>query len=398
MVRHRGSGPWSAGASPPTSAGCARPSVTAPTGSGPGCWFRPEDPTALAAALRAWLGDAGLRATVAPGRPRAARVALRVVDDRVDLSDVLAAVATMNAERARVSRGWLALREPADAAARAPRPRRAPRATQAGSRPLGDPRPRLRYRRDGPLARAPAAGAAALGHARLRRGPARGCRGRTIPAAPPTAPRSPSSRGAPTSPGLLPGDLAGATLITASALLDMLTEDELAAADDAVRRRRVSGAADAVRRRARRADPRGSPGPARWPLPSMTISGVRRSGADCSARTPSASPSRGSAQLGAEVLVRASPWRLGALRGRPGGGVVHRLGGCCLRAADGSRRRDRRLCAPTSGAGDSRAAARSPSTTPTYWLFQCSAPRETEFKQRQRELGADRCVGQSSRH
>ena len=49
----------------------------------PGLLVAPDDPAALGAALRAWLGDAELRAPVAPGRPRAARVAPRLVDDRV---------------------------------------------------------------------------------------------------------------------------------------------------------------------------------------------------------------------------------------------------------------------------------------------------------------------------
>ena len=44
----------------------------------------------------------------------------------------------------------------------------------------------------------------------------------------------------------------------------------------------------------------------------MPTNAARRSGAACSARMPSRSPSRSSAGLGAEVLVRPSPWRLGA--------------------------------------------------------------------------------------
>ena len=61
---------------------------------------------------------------------------------------------------------------------------------------------------------------------------------------------------------------------------------------------------------------------------------------------------------GAEVLVRPSPWRLGAARGRPGGGVAERLA---------RRRRSSRtpswpptpsLCTQTAGAGASRTARR----------------------------------------
>ena len=112
---------------------------------------------------------------------------------------------------------------------------------------------------------------------------------------------------------LHPGDLADATLITASALLDLLTEDELAGlvavcvgagcpalltlsvvgrvnlspADPLDRR--VAAAFDAHQRRTTK-------------------------GAACSARTPSRWPSSEFGRLGAEVLVRPSPWRLGALQ------------------------------------------------------------------------------------
>ena len=48
---------------------------------------------------------------------------------------------------------------------------------------------------------------------------------------------------------LRPGDLAGATLITASALLDLLTADELARLVDACAGAGLPGAADPVRRR-----------------------------------------------------------------------------------------------------------------------------------------------------
>ena len=92
---------------------------------------------------------------------------------------------------------------------------------------------------------------------------------------------------------LLPGDLVGATLITASALLDVLTEDELAGlmtlcADvecPVLLTLSVVGRVELTP-----ADP--------WtfalaPL-SMTINGVRRSGGACSAPTRSASSSTGS--------------------------------------------------------------------------------------------------------
>lgn len=110
---------------------------------------------------------------------------------------------------------------------------------------------------------------------------------------------------------LNPGDLAGATLITASALLDMLTEDELAGivaacgaagcptllAMSVVGRVELSPAepldrrvAEAFNAHQRRATDRG-----------------RLLGPDAAARAVDAFE-----RLGAEVLVRPSPWRLGA--------------------------------------------------------------------------------------
>ena len=97
----------------------------------PGLLVPPEDPAALGAALRAWLGDAELQSAVAPGRPRAARVAPRVVDHRVRRSPVSWPGRRDDRRGHPGQREWLALREPADAAARAPRPRRAPRATRS---------------------------------------------------------------------------------------------------------------------------------------------------------------------------------------------------------------------------------------------------------------------------
>ncbi|MGZ4195010.1 MAG: SAM-dependent methyltransferase [Solirubrobacteraceae bacterium] len=110
---------------------------------------------------------------------------------------------------------------------------------------------------------------------------------------------------------LNPGDLAGATLITASALLDMLTEDELAGivaacaaagcptllAMSVVGRVELRpadpldlGVAEAFNAHQRRATGRG-----------------RLLGPDAAARAVDQFE-----RLGAEVLVRPSPWRLGA--------------------------------------------------------------------------------------
>ena len=63
-------------------------------------------------------------------------------------------------------------------------------------------------------------------------------------------------------------------------------------------RRRVSDAADAVRRRSRRADPGGSAGPPRGRRIRRPPAPHDASGAACSARTPSRSPSRSSAGWG----------------------------------------------------------------------------------------------------
>ena len=174
----------------------------------------------------------------------------------------------------------------------------------------GDPRPRLRHRVDGPLARAAAARPAALGHARPRRRPAGGRR-RRLPARPPTAPRSPSRPGSPTSPGCTPDDLAGASLVTASALLDLLTADELAglvaacagAGCPALLTLSVVGRVELT--------PGRSAGRPRSPRRSTPTSAARPAAAACSAPTPSRSR-RGVQPAGVDVLVRPSPWRLGA--------------------------------------------------------------------------------------
>ena len=120
-----------------------------------------------------------------------------------------------------------------------------------------------------------------------------------------------SRRGGRISPRCVPDDLAGASLITASALLDLMTGEELAGLVDlcaavgcpvlltlsVVGRvelapadpldRRVASAFDAHQRR--------------------TTAGGRLLGPDAAATA-----ARRFRRLGAEVLVRPSPWRLGA--------------------------------------------------------------------------------------
>ena len=163
----------------------------------------------------------------------------------------------------------------------------------------------------GPVACASAAGAAALGSARPGRGSAGTRDRRASRAGRRRGNRRRSKRSPPTSPGWRPAISRGASLITASALLDLLTAEELAAlvtvcagagcpmlltlsvagrveltpADPLDRR--VAAAFDAHQRRATE---RG-----RLLGPDAVALAVQEFG-----------------RLGAEVFVRPSPWRLGA--------------------------------------------------------------------------------------
>ena len=136
----------------------------------------------------------------APGRPRAARVAARVAGHHVRPRRRPRGSGAMSAQAVRVSPEWLALREPADAAARSAElaerlARHLPAAGRLVIHDLGGG--------SGAMGRwlAPRLpGPPALGGARPRRGPA-GARRRRPPVRPPTGPRSPSRRGGPTSPG-----------------------------------------------------------------------------------------------------------------------------------------------------------------------------------------------------
>jgi hypothetical protein len=216
----------------------------------------------------------------------------------------------MTVEGIRVSGGWLALREPADAAARAPdlvehlgrqlpaTGRRLIHDLGCGTGAMGrwlapllpGPQHWVVHDRDADLLRGAAADPP---------GPAADGAAVTV-----EAKQSDITR-------LHPGDLADASLITASALLDLLTEDELAGlvavcagagcptlvtlsvvgcvdltpADPLDRR--VAAAFDAHQRRA--------------------TEGRRLLGPDAVELAVEKF-----ARLGAEVLVRASPWRLGA--------------------------------------------------------------------------------------
>ena len=171
--------PWRAACpcSPPRSAGWPRRWGTATTARGRGCSSRPA--TRRPSAPRCATGS-GTPSCAARLR-RAARERRASLRGWSATTSVLAGVldggGAMTATVVRVSPEWLALREPADAAARSVElvERLARHLPAAG--PLVDPRPRRRRRRDGPLARAAPARAAALGGARPRRGPP-GARGR----------------------------------------------------------------------------------------------------------------------------------------------------------------------------------------------------------------------------
>ena len=195
-------------------------------GTRPGLLVPPDDRAALGAALRAWLVDDELEGGCARppasgarrsrrGRPPRPSSPASWPGCRDDRGGHPGQRGLARPPRARRRRGPCA------------RSRRGARATPPGERPPGDPRPRGRLRGDGPLAGAALPGpqhwvvhdrdadllAVAVGDPP---GPAADGAEVTVEAR-----QSDITR-------LRPGDLANATLVTASALLDMLTGDELA--------------------------------------------------------------------------------------------------------------------------------------------------------------------------
>jgi hypothetical protein len=215
----------------------------------------------------------------------------------------------MNAVRPRVSRGWLALREPADAAARAPDlAERLARHRPASGRWVihdlgggtGAMGRWLSSRLPGPQHWVVHDYDADLLEVAAVDRPGLAADGATVTVEPR---RSDITR-------LLPGDLVGATLITASALLDVLTEDELAAVMTL-----CAGAGCPVlltlsvvgRVKLTPADPLDHRVGAAFNDHQRRSTGHGRLlGPDAVGVAVD-----GLAQLGCEVLVRASPWRLG---------------------------------------------------------------------------------------
>ena len=194
----------------------------------PGLLVAPDDAVALGAALRAWLSDAALRDRAAPGRARASRRRCRA--GRPPRRSSPASWPRRRRDRrgrpGQPATGWPCASLPT------PRPARAPSAEHLSPRLPAD-----RALRSSTTS-APAPGRWAGGWRRCCPGPSTGSctiamgtcsrwRPPTPPARPPTGARSPSRPGALTSPHCPRASSAGATLVTASALLDMLTEDEL---------------------------------------------------------------------------------------------------------------------------------------------------------------------------
>ena len=195
-------------------------------GSRPGLLVPPGDAPALAAALRRWLGEPDLRQRLR----RAARERRTTLSDWSATSerisgcwrrcgmtgrptlgtscpDELPVTAARDSaartelpwavQPVRVSADWLALREPADAAARATDLVEQVGAAAAAAGPGGDLRPWLRHRVDGPLARARGCPASSTGSCTT----ATPTCSTLAAAGMPDAARSPSRPGSGTSPG-----------------------------------------------------------------------------------------------------------------------------------------------------------------------------------------------------
>ena len=211
--------------SPPTSAGCRRLWVTAPTAPGRACSSRPTIRSRCATRFGAWLEDARPAPAAAPRGTRAARVALPLVGDDLGRRRRPRGGGAMTVEAIRVSPSWLDLRERADAAAR--------------SRELVA---QLRAVPDRWLIHDLACGGGSMGRwlAPLLPGPQHwvlhdrdadllAVAALDVPRAARDGARVRVETRLSDITKLGQHDFAGATLVTASALLDLLTGDELAA-------------------------------------------------------------------------------------------------------------------------------------------------------------------------
>ncbi len=282
----------------------------------------------------------------------------------------------MTAEGIRVSSGWLALREPADAAARAPElvehlARRLPATGRRVIHDLGCGTGAM-GRWLAPLLPGPQHWVVHDRDADLLEVAAADLLGRAADGAAVTveARQSDITR-------LHPCDLADATLITASALLDLLTEDELAglvtvcagAACPVLLTLSVVGRVDLTP-----ADPLDSRVAAAFDAHQRRVTaGGRLLGPDAVEAAV-----EGFGRLGRDVLVRPSPWRLGCFQADLVAEWFAGWVGAACEQAGRARRRDR----PPTRAGVWRRrrpdSSPSPWTTPTCWSCPEPIGREDE--------------------
>ena len=299
----------------------------------------------------------------APGRARAARDAARVVGHRVGGGRCPGRGVAVSSEIIRVSPDWLALREPADAAARA---------RDLAERLGGQPPATGRW-----VIHDLGGGTGAMGRwlAPLLPGPQHWVvhdRDADLLAVAAADLPGPAADGAAVTvearcsdiTRLGPGDLAGATLDHRLSAAGPADRDGPGRTGHRLRRRRVPGPADAVGRRSRPTGPGGSSGRPRGrrlrcpPTPPDAAgppprTGRRRAG-------------RGGVQpRGSRGPRPAQPLAARPRPGRPGGGVVDRVGGRRARAAAGAGRR--RPTPMRAGVWRRRRpeSSPSPSTTPT---------------------------------
>ena len=320
----------------PTSAACRRRSATAPTAFGRACWFPRTIPPRSAPRCAPGSSDADLRRRLRRAARERRESLARLVDHRRRSSRACWR------RRRDDRRGRSASARAGSTCASAPTPTaRATGARSHASPPSAGGRPAVIHDLgcgsgvDGPVARARCCPGRSTGSCTTATPTCCDRAAADPPAPPPTAPRSPSRRGSADITGSTRDDLAGASLITASALLDLLTRDELERLVAGCVGGRLPGAADALGHRPRRARARPTRSTRASRPRSTRTSAARRRAAACSARTPSGRRRRRSAGSGCE-------------RRRPAEPVA-------------ARRRRRRIWPPSgSPAGSAPRASRSP--------------------------------------